>query len=91
MRKRQIFLGLLLVMVLMAFAACSNNGGTALDPNTNTPNPVTDDNGTVDENGVRQNVDQAGDDLRNATDNAGNAARDLVTSDGAVDSKDNSL
>lgn len=80
MRKRRIFLGLLLVVVLMAFAACSNKG-TSLDPDTNTPNPVTDNNGTVNDNGV---VDKAGNDVEKAVDDTGDAARDLVTSDGAL-------
>jgi len=84
LRKRRIFLGLLLVIALMAFVACGRDDGTVLDPNT--PNNVTDNNGTV------------RDDLNNAADNAGDAVRDtgdavedLVTTDGAVDKGTNNL
>lgn len=92
MRKRRIFLGLLLVIALMAFVACSSNDGTLLDPKT--PDTVTDNNGTdnnVNDDANNNNLDKAGDDLEKAADNAGNAAKDLVTTNGAVDKNTNNL
>lgn len=90
MRKRRIFLGLLLVIALMAFVACSGNDGTLLDPDT--PDTVTDNNGNgIDDDDADNATDKAGDDLRDATDNAGDAVEDLVTTDGAVDNNTNNL
>lgn len=90
MRKRRIFLGLLLVIALMAFVACSGNDGTLLDPDT--PNKVTDNNGNNNgNNDVNDNLDNAGDNLNDAANNAGDAAKDLVTTNGAVDKNNNNL
>lgn len=91
MRRRRIFLGLLLVIALMAFVACSSNDGTLLDPDT--PNTVTDNNGNDNvDNDANDNLDNAGDDLEDAADNAGDAAKDLVTTNGAVNNNtDNNL
>lgn len=90
MRKRRIFLGLLLVIALMAFVACSSNDGTLLDPDT--PDTVTDNNGNNNvDNDANDNLDNAGDDLEDAAENAGDAAKDLVTTNGAVDKNNNNL
>ncbi|WP_312652797.1 hypothetical protein [Aminipila sp.] len=89
MRKRRIFLGLLLVIALMAFVACSSNDGTLLDPDT--PNTVTDNNGNGVNDDTNNNLDKAGNNLEDAADNAGNAAKDLVTTNGAVDKNTNNL
>lgn len=75
MRKTRIFLGLLLIIALMAFAGCGiNDDGTIMDPDT----PDVNDNYDNDLEG----------DVDDAVDNAGEAIEDLVT-DGAVNNVNN--
>lgn len=76
MRKTRIFLGLLLIISLMAFVGCGINEDTTVDPDT--PGNMTDNKDLVD-------------DVDDAVDNAGDAVEDLVTTEGAVDKTDNGL
>ncbi len=87
MRKTRIFLGILLIMALMAFVGCGVNDDTTVDPDT--PGDVTDNRDLTDD--ADRAMDNAGEDVENAVDKAGEDVKDLVTTDSAVDKTDNNL
>lgn len=95
MKKTRIFLGLLLVVALMAFAGCSSDGDGTFDPSTPgnvtdnsgngiNNNDVPDNNGTnngAGDNNLGNDVDRMVDDAGNAVDNA---VDDLVSTGDAI-------
>lgn len=52
LKKTRIFLGLLLIMVMVAFSGCGNNNPTTIDPDT--PNNTTN-SGILNDNTNRNN------------------------------------
>lgn len=85
MRNKRVFLGLLLVIALMAFAGCSSTD----DVNTVDPNAqksVTDSNGDgMYDNNMNNDL---GNDVDRIVDKTDRAVEDMVT-DGAVNDHNN--
>ncbi|MBN7772022.1 hypothetical protein [Clostridium aminobutyricum] len=88
MKKARILLGLLLIMVMVAFSGCGNNNPTTIDPDTpgNTTNGgiVNDDNNR---DGILNDDDNNGI-LDNDRNNV-NPLNDTNTTDGSISNKAN--
>lgn len=88
LKKARILLGLLLIMVMVAFSGCGNNNPTTIDPDTpNTTNGgILNDNTNNDDDGILDDNDKNKNDGMLNNDN--NTVNDYTT-DGSISNKAN--